>query len=249
MKFKYGKNQELTIDMKDYVKEMLDEFPTKFTKNDTAVNPGSTGLFDEGNTRKLDEKQADLFHSIVAKALFLSKRARLDIQPVVAVLCTRVSNPTTSDWIKLERLMKYLNGTKEMVLTISAKDGVQNIIWYVDASFAVHPDFKSHTGAVMQFKGGKGSIECLSRKQKLNTKSSTDAELVAVDDALVLIALTKLFIESQGYEVKENILYQDNKSAILLEKNGRKSAGNRSRALNVCFFYVTDHIEQGNLAV
>ena len=101
----------------------------------------------------------------------------------------------------------------------------------------------------MQFKGGKGAIESLSRKQKLNTKSSTDAELVAVDDALVLIAWTKLFIESQGYDVNENILYQDNKSAILLEKNGRKSAGKRSRALNVRYYYVTDHVEKGNLAV
>ena len=74
----------------------------------------------------------------------------------------------------------------------------------------------------MQLKGGKGAIESLSPKQKLNTKSSTDAELVAVDDALVLIAWMKLFTESQGYDVNENILYQDNKSAILLEKNGRK---------------------------
>ena len=110
-------------------------------------------------------------------------------------------------------------------------DNLHVIKWYVDASFAVHPDFKSHTGVVMTF--GKGGAINISRKQKLNTKSSTDAELVGADDASVMILWTKLFIEHQGYEVEKNIFYQDNKSAILLEVNGRKSAGKRSRALNV----------------
>ena len=56
-------------------------------------------------------------------------------------------------------------------------------------------------------------------------------------------------MEAQGYEIQENILYQDNKSTILLEENGRKSAGKRSRALNVRYFFITDQIQQGNLSV
>jgi len=79
----------------------------------------------------------------------------------------------------------------------------------------------------------KGAVQNISRKQKLNTKSSTDAELVVADDVSVMILWTKLFMESQGYMVEKNILYQDNKSVILLEQNGRKSAGKHSRALNV----------------
>ena len=60
------------------------------------------------------------------------------------------------------------------------------------------------------------------------TKSSTEAELGGVDDALILVLWCKLFIEAQGYEVKENIIYQDNKRVILLEKNGKRSSGNRT---------------------
>ena len=89
----------------------------------------------------------------------------------------------------------------------------------------------------------------MSRKQKLNTRSSTEAELVGVDDAATLILWTKLFLEAQGYEIEKNILYQDNKSAILLETNGRKSAGKRSRALNIRYFFMTDQIEKGNVQV
>ena len=67
---------------------------------------------------------------------------------------------------------------------------------------------------------GQGSIINVSRKQKLNTKSSTDAKLVAADDISVMILWTKLFLKAQGYKINENTLHQDNKSAILLEENG-----------------------------
>jgi hypothetical protein len=121
--------------------------------------------------------------------------------------------------------MKYLNGTRGDVLTLSAEN-LHVIKWHVVASFAVHPDFRSHTGAVMTM--GEGAIQSISRKQKLNTRSSTEAELVGVNDATTMILWTRLFMEEQGYPIDKNILYQDNKSAILLETNDRKSAGKRS---------------------
>ena len=56
-------------------------------------------------------------------------------------------------------------------------------------------------------------------------------------------------MEHQGYHIEKNILYQDNKSVILLETNGRKSAGKRSRALNIRYFFLTDQVEKGNLLI
>ena len=117
----------------------------------------------------------------------------------------------------------------------------------MDAAFTVHNDFKSHTGVVMTF--GRGALQSISRKQKLNTRSSTEAELVGVDDIAVMILWTKLFLESLGYVVEKNILYQDNKSTILLEENGKRSSGKRTRALNVRYFFMTDQIERGNVVV
>ena len=162
------------------------------------------------------------------------------------MLCTRVKAPNKSDWDKLIRLLKFLNGTRDDALTLSADDlGV--IKWYVDAAFAVHPDFKSHTGASMTF--GRGAVQSLSRKQKLNTKSSTESELVGADDGSVLILWTKLFMEAQGYMIRKNILYQDNKSTILLINNGKRSSGKRTRALNIRYFFLTDQVEKGNLTI
>jgi hypothetical protein len=112
-----------------------------------------------------------------AKALFLCKHARPDIQPIIAVLYTRVKGPNEANWAKLVRLMKYLKGTRELKLTLSA-DNLHCIKWYVDAGFAVHPDYKSHTGANMPYGDGDGTVQSISRKQKLNTKSSTKSKLV-----------------------------------------------------------------------
>ena len=67
-----------------------------------------------------------------------------------------------------------------------------------------------------------------SRKQKLNTRRSTEAELAGAGDASVMILWTKLFMEEQGYPIEKNILYQDNKSTILLENNGKRSSGKRT---------------------
>ena len=119
----------------------------------------------------------------------------------------------------------------------------------MDTSFAVHPDYKSHIGATMSYGDGDGAVQSISRKQKLNTKSSTESELVGVDNILVMIIWTKLFLEAQGYKINKIVLYQDSKSAILLETNGKKSLGKRTRALNIRYFFLTDQVEKGNVTI
>mgnify|MGYP002176679840 FL=1 len=248
MEIDYSEDNKVKINMSKYVEDMLNDFPQKFKSTEVAKTPAGDGLFNQGQGGKLNQERADIYHTTVARGLFLCKRARPDIQPTIAVLCTRVKEPNESDWAKLIRLMKYLNGTRKKKLILSADD-IRCIKWYVDASFAVHPDYKSHTGATMSFADGKGAVQSISRKQKLNTRSSTEAELVGVDDVSVMILWTKLFLEAQGYAIEKNILYQDNKSAILLERNGKKSSGKRTRALNIRYFFMTDQVEKGNVSI
>jgi hypothetical protein len=83
-------------------------------------------------------------------------------------------------------------------------------MWYVDASFAVHPNMHGHTGGGLTL--GRGFPILVSRKQKLNTRSSTESELVGVDDMMPIICWTCYFLLSQGYRIMENLLLQDNRS-------------------------------------
>ena len=89
----------------------------------------------------------------------------------------------------------------------------------------------------------------MSSKQRINTKSSTEAELVGVDDALPMALWTRRFLEAQGYHVTDNVMYQDNQSAILLERNGRKSSGRRTRHVDIRYYFATDRIQAGELRV
>ena len=238
----------LEVDMVDYAKNMLEEFSVKFDEGTDVNWPAVGDLFDQGQKEfpKLGKQQSEEFHTFVLKGLFLSKRARPDIQPTIAFLCTRVKEPNEGDWRKLVRLMKYLYTSRDLTLKLSADD-LRVIKWYVDAAFAVHADFKSHTGGVMTL--GRGAPMSLSRKQKLNTTSSTAAELVADDDLSVYILWTMWFMEAQGYSPIENKLVQDNKSTMQLLNNGRKSAGKRTRALNIRYFFLADLVEKGHLSV
>jgi hypothetical protein len=96
---------------------------------------------------------------------------------------------------------------------------------------------------------GGGAAQSILRKQKLNTRSSTESELVGANDVSVMILWTKLFLEEQGYKIEQNVLYQDNKSTILLENNGKHSSSKRTRALNIRYFFLTDQVEKGNLSI
>ncbi len=246
MTFDYSEKGKVKVKMADYMQAMVDDFPFKDEMKAAAATAAPANLFGSNSEELLEKSKAEVYHTFVAKGLFACKRARPDLHLVISSLCTRVKQPTVDDWNKLLHMMNFIQKSVNDPLIMSAEN-LRIIKWFVDAAFAVHPDFKSHTGGIMTL--GKGAPITISRKQKLNTRSSTEAELVGADDAATMILWTKLFLEAQGYDIDKNILCQDNKAAILLEENGKKSSGKRTRALNIRYFFLTDQIEKGNLSV
>ena len=104
----------------------------------------------------------------------------------MALLTTRVIEPEEDDEKKLSHVLKYLKITRELVLTLES-DVSGTVKYWMDGSFVVHHDMKIHIGGSMLM--GKCAVYCASIKQKLNTKSSTKAELVSVDDLMPQILL------------------------------------------------------------
>ena len=232
--------------MEKYIHGILEEAPQDM---EGIVNtPASAHLFqvNSQSPQHLDQETADSFHTLVAKLLFLSKRGRPDIQLPVSFLCTRVKHPDTDDYRKLGRVIKCLRNTESMVLTLE-RNNMHGIEWWVDASYGCHVDMRSQTGGIMSM--GKGSAYVTSTRQKLNTKSSTEAELVAVSDVLPQIIWTRNFLIGQGIEVHNNTLYQDNRSAILLENNGRGSSSKRTRHIDIRYFFIKDRVDKQEVAV
>ena len=93
-----------------------------------------------------------------------------------------------------------------------------------------------------------GDIASGSTKQRLTTRSSTESEIVAVDDFHPKILWTLRFLECQGYNLNMR-LYQDNTSAITLETKGRSSLGKRSRAISIRYFAIKDSVDRGDVEI
>ena len=174
MTIEYLGKGKVSIIMKDYLGECIEVSGIEVSEG--AKTPATKDLFViDTNSPLLSEDKHNLFHHIVAKLLFIAKRARIDIALTIAFLCTRVSKSTEQDWNKLARLLKYLHNMIDMPRILQANDLTVLQTW-VDASYAVHADMKSHTGGCMSF--GRRVFNVKSSKQKLNTKSSTESKVV-----------------------------------------------------------------------
>jgi hypothetical protein len=150
----------------------------------TSAAPNNLFVVNE-DCEKLSDEAAAAFHTIVAKALYITKRARPDINPAIAFLTMPVRSPNIEDWEKIRHLMGYLSlrGDRGRPLILGVDNGGM-LMWYVDALFAVHPNISRHTSGGMTM--GRDFPISVSTKQKLNTKSSTESELIGVDNMMPL---------------------------------------------------------------
>jgi hypothetical protein len=211
-----------------------------------AATPAGDNLFTvRDDVPLLDKVRKDVFHSAVAKAMYLAKRVRPETLVAVSFLSTRVQAPDEDDWAKMVRLYKYLAGEPNLPLVLRFHSSM-NIMAYVDAAFAVHRDMKSHTGGFITM--GGGAIAPQSTKQKIVTKSSTEAELVAVSDFSGQFLEKRNFLAAQGYGVPPVTLGQDNMSTIQLLQNGRTSS-ERTRHINIRYFFLKDRMKAEELVV
>jgi len=205
----------VTVDMDFYVTQLLTDWlhlPTKPT-------PGSRDTFQVDETSMpLSEQLRQVFHSTVARILYLSKRVRPDTLPVISFLCTRVTKATKQDQQKLERLLGFLRNTKTRKLYLRGMSS-QQLMAFIDAAFALHFDSKSHTGVL--FVIGGVVVYVSSRKQKCIAKSPTEAELVGLTDNLGLVELFHEFVSFLfGKLIPVPIVYQDCSSVISLVTRG-----------------------------
>jgi len=209
------RNGKVNLSMKTYIENVLQEYPVE----KSVSTPANNNLFSSpAHDKKLDEDDRKKFHSVVAQLLYLAKRTRPEILLAVSFLCTKVREATESDKTKLERVLKYLKGTKDFQLEL--KSTHLKVRGFIDASFGCHADGKSHTGLVVTV--GDTVVLCQSSKQKLVTRDSTEAELVGLSDKMNEVIKSWEFMVNQGYDdLPPPTMYQDNQSTIELVLNGK----------------------------
>jgi hypothetical protein len=233
---------EVSVSMDGYIRDVLDSSGVKGYKS----TPAGLDLYeiDESLEMLASEKQDD-FRSMVMRLMFLAQRARPDILTAIGFLSRRCGKCTEQDKRKLDRVLMYLNSWPDLKMTLAC-DGELRVYGYVDASFAVHGDMKSHTGGIISL--GRGSVHVSSKKQQLMTKSSTEAELVGLSDQLPQVIWTRNFLQAQGYTVGAARIFQDNQSTIALVAKGRSTSA-RTRHIAIRYFFIKDRVESGEVVV
>jgi hypothetical protein len=229
--------------MEGYIGQLLDDFDV----SGTATTPASADVFEvDPDSPLLSEARRARFHTGVQKCAWLSKR----VVPVLGVglsfLLPRVYKATEQDEAKLERMLKYLNANRGRGIVMEPAATGLYLQAYIDASFAVHEDMKSHTGASITL--GKGPVFTKSTKQKLNGTSSTEAELIGVGDSLSQVLWVRDFLLEQGHAIGPAVLYQDNQSTMKLIERGN-AASERTRHIAIRFFFVHDRVRSKEIVI
>jgi len=227
------------LEMASYLSECIKSFGESITSS--AASPANKSLMTiNENSEKLNDEKREIFHHVVQKLLHICKRTRLDLQVVIGFLCTRVRNPSVQDWLKLRRVLQYVHGTLNLKRVVSI-DNFGRIDVFVDASHGAHADYRGQTGGCMKM--GNGILHGRSSKQSLNSKSSTETELIGVSDYMPYPIWMLNFYKEQGYEIGKLVLQQDNESTIKMLTNGRQSCGPKSRHIGIRYFWCTDRLK------
>jgi Reverse transcriptase (RNA-dependent DNA polymerase) len=214
----------------------------------TARTPGTDGLFEVRETAlPVSEEVRVWFHKHVAMILYLAKRARPELLTAVSYLATRVTKCDGDDVDKLIRLIRYIRGTRDMGMILRPGASGIRVHLFVDASYGVHADGRSHTGSCVVI-GDLGAVHCRSAKQTIVTKSSTEAELVGLSNSANQGLFLRNFLKLQGYSMPSVVVYQDNMSCMALLARGR-SGGERTRHIDIRYFWVKDRVNRGEATI
>jgi hypothetical protein len=238
-------NQTITVDMIGYTKKAL-EGAVGTVRHASA--PAGDNLFTVNpNSTRLTTDNTMYFHSMVAKLLYMAKRTRPQILTAISWLASRVQAPTDEDMAKLNRVLGYLAKTVDCKLRYNGKEGLGiKPRCFIDASHAIHDDRTSRTGVVIVIAGAM--VGAWSGKQKLVSKSSTEAELIALSDGLSHVLWASLWLQAQGHDVKPIVVYQDNESVLALMKAGKKPS-QRTKHMEIKYFFAKDRVEIGDITL
>ena len=243
MYFDYTTNGQVKITQDGFIADFLKDMEGII--DGVKDYPATKDLFKIGETNALEEDQKEFFHSTTARLLYLAKRCRPDILLSISYLVKRVQQPNQEDYNKLARVVKYLRGTSKMGIILQAEK-LLHIVAYIDASHAVHDNHRSHSGTIISL--GKGPIYQKSGSQRINTKSSTESEIVALSDNSSQVIWSRDFLISQGYQIEPALIYQDNTSTMSLVKNG-KSNSERTKHISTRFYFIKDRVDNHEIRI
>ena len=242
--------KELRIDQEVYVENILKRFKMENSK------PTDTPIIKEDKKIKNEEKDeifedVSTYQSAIGSLIYLATATRPDIAFAVNQAAQAMREPMQSDWVKVKRIMRYLQKTKKMKIVYKRNEKEEDeVIGFSDASYGEdRKDRKSTSGYL--FIKAQAPIAWKSKKQPIVSLSSMEAEYIALTaatkEALWLRKLEKeIERKKENDEVKIRI-YEDNQSAI---KTANDEIHNeRSKHIDIRYHFIRERIKRKEIEI
>jgi hypothetical protein len=224
------------------------EYESEFMKRRGVPSPSTDGLFADmdGTNVSTDPTEITMFKSIAMELMYMSG-IRIDVLKECICLAMRSHNPGPTSWKLLRQVIHYLKMNPNFVVNFGADNTELHV--YCDAGYGEHADGRSHTGIYVTLGNNAGPIMVKSKKQGLVTQSSTEAEMLALTDAVKRArSIARLLVEL-GFNSRIKIkVSQDNTSTMQLARIG-EGMGGKAKHFRVRYHFLSELINDGELVL
>jgi len=230
---------QLWIGQSAYVKGILEKFGMDNSKPiSTPVDVSARLVKARDDDEKIDQTQ---YQSAVGSLLFLSTRTRPDIAYAVSNVARFCAEPTREHWTAVKRILRYLNGTRDLGLLYN-KDSSKECIGYSDADWAGDlDDRKSTSGYIFQM--GGAAISWRSKKQTCVALSTAEAEYMALASTAQEAIWIRQLLSDLKQKSPATVIYEDNQSTICMTKNPQFHG--RAKHIDIKFHFVREQVSKG----
>jgi hypothetical protein len=214
----------------------------KFLVSDSYPSSPTGTNFLEDNDKDVEVNKTK-FLGLIMSLMYLARFTRPDVLMPVTYLATKSASPKQSDYNKGIRILAYVVGTRDRTLLFTARADLTLLI-YADAAHMVHKDTKGHGGIIGTL--GSAPIFNKSFKFKLVTRSSTESEMVCLEEAVTFALWLKILLRDFDFNFKLPIkMLQDNLSTIGIVMNG--GSFNRSKHMISKCSFIKQHVDSGDI--
>ena len=241
----------LGLSQKAYINKILERFNMRNCSGSIApIVKGDKFSLSQcpKNSLELESMKNIPYASAVGSLVYLEVCTRPDIAFAVGMLGRYQSNPGIEHWTTAKKVMRYLQGTKDYMLTYRESDHL-DLIGYTDADFAGCQDSRKSTSGYI-FMLASGAVAWKSTKQTLTASSTMEAEFVACYEATKQALWLKNF--SSGLRVMDTVpkpikLLCDNAAAVFFSKNNK--SGSRSKHIDIKYLVVRENVRESKIII
>jgi len=187
------------------------------------------------------------YRELIGALMYICKRTRPEISFHVSLLarfCTRYTRGHYNDALKV---LKYLVSTADVGLTLRPSEDLNLTVYmYTDVSYGIKAvDYRSVTGMCLFL--GRNLIDWTSCAQKVVTRSSAEAEYVAMDVGMKAVLAARNFILTLGMTVFDLVMKVDNTAAIAIAEGVAVSM--KVKHLDIIYHFLRDHVAKNTVTL